>query len=118
MTRKLTLFLVCAFEIALILFVVTWPAKADVATMRCEVSSFEPDFYKLETDFFSKKIYIRTFGRWEPICEGDRLQVTDDSAICRTSEGELAYVIDFAIRQYIDFRGTDGYTRYRCSDLK
>ena len=119
MTRKLTLFLVCAFEIALILFVTAWPAKADVSTMRCESSSkFEFNFYRLETDLFSKKIYIRTFGLWEPICPGDRLQVTDDSAICRTSEGELAYVIDFAIRQQIDFRGTDGYITFLCSDVE
>ncbi|MGB1900708.1 MAG: hypothetical protein ACPHOZ_05740 [Candidatus Puniceispirillaceae bacterium] len=30
MTRKLTLFAVCAFEVALILFVATWTALADV----------------------------------------------------------------------------------------
>jgi len=30
MTRKLTLFAVCAFEVALILFVVAWTALADV----------------------------------------------------------------------------------------
>jgi hypothetical protein len=31
MTRKLTLFLVCAFEIALILFVAAWAAWAETA---------------------------------------------------------------------------------------
>ena len=31
MTRKLTLFLVCAFEIALMLFMATWSALADTA---------------------------------------------------------------------------------------
>lgn len=56
MTRKLTLFLVCAFQIALILFVAAWPARAGVATMRYETSSqFEFSFYRLETDLFSKK---------------------------------------------------------------
>jgi len=37
MTRKLTLFLVCAFEIALILFVVAWTAfAADGAKYKCD----------------------------------------------------------------------------------
>jgi len=31
MTRKLTLFLVCAFEIALIVFVAAWTASAETA---------------------------------------------------------------------------------------
>ena len=39
MTRKLTLFLVCAFEIGLILFVAAWAAKADWLSCCKEVSS-------------------------------------------------------------------------------
>ena len=31
MTRRTTLFLVCAFEIALLLFMATWSARADTA---------------------------------------------------------------------------------------
>ena len=116
MTRKLTLFLVCAFEVALILFVAAGAAIASTNTMKCGVGVYKHTFSSAE-----KSIKKREYGKWKDWCPtvGNKLTITPESAICETgdyavnSDGrpvDALAAIDFLVGVYsvkICVRNTD-----------
>ena len=84
MTRKLTLFFVCAFEIALILFVAGRTAQAKETIVNCG-----GQYFKHQHSIFSSNVWQRENGIWENWCKCERsaLTVTEDSAICASAGG-------------------------------
>ena len=78
MTRKLTLFLVCAFEIALILFVAAWTAWAD------EASSF---FKRYNSPEYSKQTM------WCPGTDGGVITYSVSNNLIQMFGVDLGYAV-------------------------
>ena len=104
MTRRTTIFLVCAFEIALILFVAAWSAHAKETFVSCQNGML----YKHNYNLLNSTFEFRNDGEWLPFCEcsGQKLTVTRDSAICENTGSELADcpagVIDLSTKSVLD----------------
>jgi hypothetical protein len=86
MARRTILFLVCAFEIGLLLFATTWAAGANTNIIKCGAGVYKHTFSHAE-----KSILKREYGKWKDWCPKttNTLTITPDSAICETRDYEF-----------------------------
>jgi len=78
MTRKLTLFLVCAFEITLILFVVAWTAWADSYPIGKKGDVIAEQWSQNRGEWDPVVLFFGHLDDWE-ICEEYRKMVKQKS---------------------------------------